>query len=179
MIKNIVKYVQSFQFLCTTAVVSCTIRTMLYTILYTRSLSRQAERACLACAAAPAPSWACLCSMHQRVPRHTIIMQITLLLCGARQAPAQARQRSQLERQRARLVHPRSHAGAETVVGCWDRIAFLSIFALLLPVQLPRQLCQRWCRSPALAAAPASWLQHQPSRSGSSKELCPIRGGWC
>ena len=162
MIKNIVQYVQSFQFLCTTAVVSCTIRTMLYTILYTRSLSRQAERACLACAAAPAPSRACLCSMHQRVPRHTIIMQITLLLCGARQAPAQARQRSQLERQRARLVHPRSHAGAETVVGCWDRIASscLSIFELLLPVQLAAvpamvQMASSGCCSSKLASAPA------------------------
>ena len=164
MIKNIVQYVQSFQFLCTTAVVSCTIRTMLYTILYTRSLSRQAERACLACAAAPAPSRACLCSMpvHQRVPRHTTIMQITLLLCGARQAPAQARQRSQLERQRARLVHPRSHAGAETVVGCWDRIASscLSIFELLLPVQLAAvpamvQMASSGCSSSKLASAPA------------------------
>ena len=78
-----------------------------------------------------------------------------------------------------RLVHLRLQACTETGVGCWDRIASLSIFALLLPIQLPRQLCQRWCRSPALEAAPASWLQHQPSRSGSSKELCPIRGGWC
>jgi hypothetical protein len=162
-IKNIVQHVQSFQFHCTTAVVSCTIRTMLYTILYTRSLSRQAERACLACAAAPAPSRACLCSMHQRVPRHTIIMQITLLLCGARQAPAQARQRSQLERQRARgLVHQRSHAGAETVVGCWDRIASscLSIFELLLPVQLAAvpamvQMASSGCSSSKLASAPA------------------------
>ena len=162
MIKNIVQHVQSFQFHCTTAAVSCTIRTMLYTILYTRSLSRQAEHACLACAAAPAPSRACLCSMHQRVPRHTIIMQITLLLCGARQAPAQARQRSQLERQRARLVHPRSHAGAETVVGCWDRIASscLSIFELLLPVQLAAvpamvQMASSGCSSSKLASAPA------------------------
>jgi hypothetical protein len=59
------------------------------------------ERACLACAAAPAPSRACLCSMHQRVLRLTIIMQITSSLCGARQAHAPARQRSQLERLRA------------------------------------------------------------------------------
>ena len=164
-LKNSAQHVQSFQFHCTTAVVSCTIRTMLYTILYTRSLtrSRQSERACLACAAAPAPSRACLCSMHQRVPRHTIIMQITLLLCGARQAPAQARQRSQLERQRARgLVHQRSHAGAETVVGCWDRIASscLSIFELLLPVQLAAvpamvQMASSGCSSSKLASAPA------------------------
>ena len=48
------------------------------------------ERARLACAAAPAPSRACLCSMHQRAPRCTIIMQITSLLCCARQAPAPA-----------------------------------------------------------------------------------------
>jgi len=89
-------------------------------------------------------------------------MQTTLLLCGARQAPAQARQRSQLERQRARLVHPRSHAGAETVVGCWDRIASscLSIFELLLPVQLAAvpamvQMASSGCSSSKLASAPA------------------------
>jgi len=86
------------------------------------------------------------------------------LLCGARQAPAQARQRSQLERQpeRAHLVHPRSHAGAETVVGCWDRIASscLSIFELLLPIQLAAvpamvQMASSGCSSSKLASAPA------------------------
>ena len=169
-IRNIVQHIQSFQFHCTTAVVSCTIRTMLYTILYTRSapaypaplLLRPAGPACALCinARPGAPS---SCRLHH--------------CCAARAKPP--RRRSQPERRRARLVHLRSHACTETGVGCWDRIASLSIFALLLPIQLPRQLCQRWCRSPALEAAPASWLQHQPSRSGSSKELCPIRGGWC
>ena len=56
-IKNIVQHVQSFQFHYTTAVVSCTIRTMLYTILYTRSapaypaplLLRPAGPACALC----------------------------------------------------------------------------------------------------------------------------------
>ena len=77
---------------------------------------------------------------------------------------------------------PSAPALAETVVGCWDRIASscLSIFELLLPVQLAA--VQRWCRAPALAAAPTSWLQHQPEpnrAAGSRKELCPIRGGWC
>ena len=152
--KNIVQQVQSFLFHCTTANVSCTICTILYT-LGSRLGAPSLRRHC--------------CSYTQ--PQAGLLVLLCINLCP--EAPPSCR----LHHCCAARAEPPSwsapawcqrsglRTAAETGVGGWDRNAPLSISALLLSVQLSRQLCQRQCRSPAVAAAPARWLQHLPNRS--------------